>query len=93
MFSQFKTELNNAIAALVAPGQSKALGLYHFCGALRVAYVRALTYEHIHASFERSGLWPLDAERFLKIPLSNNQNELGTLASVDELANLMQTKR
>lgn len=93
VFSKFKTELNKAISDLVIPGLYTSIDMFQICTAMRTAYNAAFTYINIVASFRRSGLWPLDATRFLKSPLPKDHDAIDVIVSSNELFALMQSKR
>lgn len=92
-FSVYKRNLNNLIAKVVRADATDELDMFHFCAIMREAFYESFTRENIRASFKRSGMWPINADRLLGKPLPHDDDDVGTTLQPSELARVYEESR
>lgn len=93
LFSAFNNALN-AVANACQPWTERTLPyMFHFCTLLKEAYLKAITFENIRASFRRAGIWPFNPMTVLNVPLSADSAEDAEIMSAEELEEAFEKKR
>ena len=93
LFSQFKQNLNEEISSVVLPDSRDQIDMFQFCALIRVAHQKSFTSDDKISSFRRSGPWPLDADKFIRVPRAADTNNKKELVGVDEMLTMLEHKR
>ena len=93
MFSEYKRELNNAIAATLKTADADQLDMFQYCALMTYAYNRNFTRSNIEASFRRASLWLLNPSQLLNVPRLRDTNARSEIMSPEQLVKLLDEKR
>lgn len=91
-FAVFKNALNEALHTAASADKLDTLNTFDFCSLLKTAFDSAFSKSNIMASFRRSGIWPLDPNKLLRVPRPASGQELTRVLGVGELKALLEEK-
>lgn len=92
-FGMFKRELNVALNSALLTQQHEQLDTFEFCRIMTHVFHKSFTRKNIVASFQRSGLWPINTHRLLSAPLPRDAGALEDILSPSELIVMLEQKR
>jgi len=93
LFRTYKRNIDKVIAEAASVYDIDTYDAYDFCRILREAYQRSFTAQIIQMSFRESGLWPLNPYVLLSVPRPRDNDDVGTLISVEKLETELARKR
>eukprot|EP00171_Calliarthron_tuberculosum_P002273 IDg2273t1 len=91
-FSVFKNALNEALNAAASTDKLDVYNTFDLCGMLKTAFEPAFSEQNIKSSFARSGIWPLDPSRLLRVPRPAASTNLSSVLSVEKLQEMLDVK-
>ena len=89
----FKERLQDAVNSFAAPGSGHVYDVFDLCSLIRHAYEKAFTGSNIQASFYRSGIWPFDPKKLLRVPRPASAEPYANIMSVEELCFAFEEKQ
>ena len=93
MFAAFKAAVNKTFHQCTGFARDGTIDFFGLCNIMRVSYEAVFIRKNVKAAFRRSGLWPVDASRFLGEPRPENSKSGVAIARVDDLTEHLEQKR
>lgn len=93
LFGRYKAELTRALTCTLRVDTVVQFDMYDYCKLMAHAYHEAFSRGDVRNSFERAGLRPVDASRWLTTPQPRSEIDVGTVIAPLELMNMLKRKR
>jgi DDE superfamily endonuclease len=93
IFSPFKQALNKHTHCLSATTGYAPFDVFDFAKMMSAAFDDAFTIQNIKSAFRKTGLWPLNSERLLSMPLPMDRQNRSTIVSVTDMQVMLDEKR
>ncbi len=81
LFSIFHGKLRESLQLVASEDKIDLFDMFDYYTVLQSAFNEAFTRRNIRASFEKSGIWPIDPSRFLSVLRPHSAESIGSMDS------------